>query len=83
MQGGGGEGNVFSVGKEAISRDGDPRTRGKASRNVMEGRWRPPEPSELSQGRASGGGGGGEVRGKSMPVYFERRARRGLPSRKR
>lgn len=58
---GGGEGNVFSVGKEAIIWDGDPRTRLKASRNIMEGGIEAPprQRSELSQGRAKGGGGGG------------------------
>lgn len=51
--------NVFSVGKEAIICNRDPRTRGKASRNILGGgRSRAPERPELSQGRANGGGGG-------------------------
>lgn len=37
MWSGGGEGNVFSVGKEAIIWDGDTRTIVKASRNITEG----------------------------------------------
>lgn len=37
MWSGGGEGNVFNVGKEAIIWDGDPKTILKASRNIMEG----------------------------------------------
>lgn len=42
MWGGGGEGNVFGVGKAAAIWDRDWKTKGKAFRKIMEGRTGPP-----------------------------------------
>lgn len=91
MRAGGGEGNVFSVGNEAIICDGDPGREGRRPETFCGGGWRsrPPEGSELSQGRANGGGGevwGGEevclciLRGDQREAYPQVKGKRGVGS---
>lgn len=76
------------MGNEAIICDGDPRMRGKASRNIRgwggEIEDPPPPRDQICHKAARTGVGVGFGEGKkSVPVYFERRAARGLSLSKR
>lgn len=79
MRGGGGEGNVFGMGKNSSHLRYGLENQREAFRKIMEGRTGPPSDESCHKAARTGGGGGGSgTEKKSMPVYFESRVARGL-----